>query len=324
MTMDRRQLLGLAALGFLVGPVRTAQAKEWPQRPVKVIVTLGPGSAADIAARIVADRLSAMWKQPVVVENRPGGDGIVGISAFVSANDDHVLLFAAGAAFIPHPYVHENLPYDAKRDLIPIAGISDISVGIAVPQSLNVSSLADLIAVVRREPGKLNWGAITSLDDFVFSGFLNTEGLSMSRVPYRDPVSALNDLSEGRIDVALAALALSLPRVRTGKVKVLAVVNPQRSLVAPDLPTVAEVGFPSLGYDPILGLFGSRVIAAEVRQKIATDLQIVASNAELQARLTPTGQVVTFVPTDKFVASIEAERVKVAAIAKTLDIHPGQ
>jgi tripartite-type tricarboxylate transporter receptor subunit TctC len=324
--MDRRRFFGLTASGLfgVVVPARVALAQNWPQRPVKFIVTLGPGSAVDIAARLVADRLSAVWKQPVVVENRPGGDGLVGISAFVGAHDDHVLLFTASAIFTPHPFVHEQLPYNAERDLVPVAGITDVGVCVAVPQSLQVNSLADLVAMVRKEPGKLNWAAITSLDDFVFSGFLKSEGLAMSRVPYRDPVSALNDLSQGRIDIALAALALCLPRVQTGKVKLLALVNPRRSLVAPDLPTVAEVGYRSLGYDPILGVFGPNVITPEISEKIASDLKTVAADASLQARLMSTGQVVEFVSTPAFVASIEAERAKVTAIAKMLGSRPGQ
>ena len=322
--MNRRALLGLSAGGLVVSQLGNAFAQAWPQRPVKVIVPLGPGSAADITARIVAERLATIWHQPVVVENRPGGDSLVGISAFVGAHDDHVLFFAASAAFTPHPFVHEQLSYDSKRDLVPIAGISEVGVGIAVPESLGCSSLKELVSAVRSQPGKLNWGAITSLDDFVFSGFLKSEGLIMSRVPYRDPVSALNDLSEARIDLALAALALVLPRVQTGKVKALAVPNPRRSPVAPELPTVAEAGYPALGYDPILGLFGPSIMTSEVRQRIAADLRTVASDPDLPSRLAPTGQVVGFVPTDEFVATIEAESAKVTTLAKMLDIHPGQ
>jgi tripartite-type tricarboxylate transporter receptor subunit TctC len=322
--MNRRALLGLAAAGLVVSPLGNAFAQAWPQRPVKLIVPLGPGSAADITARIVADRLSAIWHQPVVVENRPGGDSLVGISAFVGAHDDHVLFFAASAAFTPHPFVHEQLSYDAKRDLVPIAGISEVGVGIAVPESLGFNSLTELVSAVRSQPGKLNWGAITSLDDFVFSGFLKSEGLTMSRVPYRDPVSALNDLSERRIDLALAALALALPRVQTGKVKVLAVANPHRTAVAPELPTAIEAGYAALTYNPILGLFGPNVMTSEVRQRIAADLQIVASDADLPARLAPTGQVVDFLPNDEFAKAIDEERTKVTAITKLLDIHSSQ
>ena len=324
--MDRRQFMRISASSLLgmVATTHRALAQNWPLRPVKFIVPLGPGSALDLTARVVADRLSAIWKQPVVVENRPGGDGLVAISAFVAARDEHVLLFAPSGIFTPHPFVHEQLPYDGKRDLVPIAGISDVSVCIAVPQALNVNSLAELIALARKEPGKLNWAAITSLDDFVFSGFLKSEGLSVSRVPYRDPVSALNDLSEGRVDVAVTSLALALPRVKAGKAKLLALVNPRRSLVAPDLPTVSQLGYPALGMDPVIGPFGPSVITPEVRQKIAGDLKATAADPSLQARLRPTGQVVEFVSTADFEASIEAERAKVAAIAKMLGGRPGQ
>jgi tripartite-type tricarboxylate transporter receptor subunit TctC len=178
--------------------------------------------------------------------------------------------------------------------------------------------------LVRKEPGKLNWGAIAPIDDLVFSAFLKKEGLSMPRVPYRDPVSALNDLSEGRIDVALAALALTLPRVQTGKVKLLALANSRRSPIAPDLPTVAQAGYPALGYDPVTGLFGPSSLTADIRRKISGDLRTVASDPTLEARLKPTGQVVRFLPTDELVASIDAERAKLTEIAKLLGTRPGQ
>jgi len=243
--VDRRTLLGVTAFAALGRP-GIARAQTWPQRPVKFILTLGPGSATDICARLVADRLSPIWRQPVVVENRPGGDGIVGISAFVGANDDHVLFFSSSSIFLPHLFLREKLSYDAQRDLISIAAISEISVCVAAAQSVNAGSLAELVTLARSQPGKLNWGAITSIDDFMFSGFLKSTGLSMARVPYRDPVSALNDIAEGRIDVVLAALALALPRAQTGKVKVLAVTNRERSPAAPEIPPLPRLAIPVL------------------------------------------------------------------------------
>jgi tripartite-type tricarboxylate transporter receptor subunit TctC len=234
--------------------------------------------------------LSAIWQQPVVVENRPGGDAIVGISAVISANDNQTLLLTASGVFTPHPYVHEKLPYDAKRDLVPVAGMSELSVGIAVPQSLNVDSLTQLVSVVRKEPGKLNWGAIASIDDFIFSAFLKSEGLIMARVPYRDPISALNDLSEARIDLCIAALSGILPRVQSGKVKVLAITNPRRSPAASELPTATEAGYSSLTYAPILGIFGSRTLSAEARARIAADLKTVTEDSSVVSRLAPTGK----------------------------------
>jgi len=323
--MDRRTLLRLAAsapLG-LVGS-RIAWGQDWPQRPVKFIVPFGPGSANDITARVFAEKLSPTWGQPIVVENRPGGDAIVAISAVVDANDNHILLFSGSSTFTPHPYVHEKLPYDGKRDLVPVAGVSELSIGIAVPQALNVDSLAELVNLARKEPGKLNWGAIASLDDFVFRGFLKSSGLTMSRVPYRDPISALNDLSEARIDVCLAALALVLPRVQTGKVKAIAVTNQERSQVAPDVQTVTEAGYPSLSYAPILGVFGSRAMIPTISAQIASGLQTAAADSAVVSRLAPTGQIVRYVAPTEFIKRIEQERTKIASIAKEVDIHPGE
>ena len=144
----------------------------------------------------------------------------------------------------------------------------------------------------------------------------------MARVPYRDPVSALNDIAEGRIDVVLAALALALPRAQTGKVKVLAVTNRERSPAASEVPTVTEVGYPALTYVPILGLFAPRSMSREIRERIAADLQTVAADPSLAARLIPTGQVVRYIPPTEYAAGIEKERANLTAIAKALNIQP--
>ena len=135
-------------------------AADWPTRPVKFILTLGAGSGSDIGARLFADRLSRKWGQPVIVENRPGGDGLVAINAFVSAHDDHVLLFAPSSSFTAHPFLHDKLPYKPS-DLLPIVRVSNTFIVIAVPKELKIDTLADLVKRARAEPGKLNWAGVT-------------------------------------------------------------------------------------------------------------------------------------------------------------------
>jgi tripartite-type tricarboxylate transporter receptor subunit TctC len=144
-------------------------ASDWPTRPVRFLVTLGAGSGADIGARLLADKLSQRWGQPVVVENRPGGDGIVAITAFVTAHDDHVLLFSPAASFTAHPFLHDHLPYK-PADLVPITRASNTVIAIAVPVGMPVASLAELVASVRSAPGKLNWAGVTGALDFQFAG----------------------------------------------------------------------------------------------------------------------------------------------------------
>ena len=175
--------------------------------------TLGPGSGADIGARLIAEKLSARWGQPVVVENRPGGDGFVAITAFVSARDDHTLLFGPASSFTAHPYLHDKLPYD-PRDLAPVARVSATLITIAVPPTLDVNSLQELVAMARAQPGKLNWATVTGATDLVLAAFLKSAGLDMAKIPYRDTVQALNDVAEGRLHLYWAALC---HRARRGR-----------------------------------------------------------------------------------------------------------
>ena len=137
---------------------------------MRLIVTLGPGSGVDIGARLFADKLSAKWGQSVVVENKPGGDGMLAITSFLGAHDDHVLLVSPVSSFTAHPYFHDKLPYDQK-DLIPVARISKTVVAVSVPTSLNVNSLKELEALARAKPGELNWTTATGFTDFVFAGY---------------------------------------------------------------------------------------------------------------------------------------------------------
>ena len=203
MRLTMRCLIAAALVlcAALCGEARISwAAADWPTRPVRFIVTLGAGSGADIGARLFADRLSQRWGQPVVVENRPGGDGIVAINAFVGAHDDHVLLFSPTASFTAHPFLHDHLPYKSG-DLVPIARVSNTVIAIAVPTSLGVNSLSELVALARSEPGKLNWAGVTGALDFMFAGWLKQEGLNISKVAYKNPVDAANDLAEGRVQV---------------------------------------------------------------------------------------------------------------------------
>src|SRR5438128_3378798 len=152
-----------AALAFVVSAT-PSPAQTWPQRPVKFLVTLGAGAGVDIGTRLLADRLSARWGQPVVVENRPGGDGIVAITSFLSAHDDHILLAAPTSSFTAHPYLHDNLPYK-PADLLPIVRVSNTLIRIGVPAPLEVASLQQLVALARAQPGKRNWPGVTGARD---------------------------------------------------------------------------------------------------------------------------------------------------------------
>ena len=310
------------ALPLLLSPP-VAAADAWPNRPVRFIVTLGPGSGVDIGARLFADKLSERWGQPVIVENRPGGDGMVAITSFLSAHDDHTLLVSPVSSFTAHPYFHDKLPYD-PRDLIPIARITKTVIAVSVPTSLNVNSLKDLEAMARAKPDQLNWTTATGFTDFVFAGYLHTVGLKMAKVPYKNPAGAVTDLASGTIQVYMPAYAIVRPQVEAGTVKVLAVTNHERAPALPNVPTAVEEGYPSLEFDGLVGLFGPPGIADDVRSKIADDIRTVAADPEIIKRLTATGQIVSPGNAVEFAASIAQQREQVAAVAKLFGNKPVQ
>jgi tripartite-type tricarboxylate transporter receptor subunit TctC len=300
-----------------------AQAQSWPTRTVKFIVPLGPGSGVDIGSRLFADRLSKKWGQSVVVENQPGGDAIVAINAFLSANDNHVLLMAPASAFTHHPYTMDKLPYN-PNDLTPVARITNTVVAYSVPASLGINTLPELLARAKSEPGKLNWAGATGMLDFVMLAYLKGAGGEFTRVPYRNPVQPATDLGEGRIQFYIGAMAIVRPLVEAGKVKMIAVTNKVRSPAAPNVPTVAEAGYPQLTTDGLVGLFSTKDLPADVRAKIAADIKEAAADPIIVERLTATGQVVNPGGPAEFAAAIDEQKAQAAAVAKVLGLKTAQ
>ena len=309
----------LAALSATAPAAAQASAPQaWPTRTVRFILTLGPGSGTDIGARLLSDRLARKWSQSVVIENRPGGDGIVGITAFVGAKDDHILLFSPTSAFTAHPFLHDSLPYKPE-DLAPIARVSNTFIGITVPTASPANSLADLAVLLRAKPGELNWAGVTGANAFMFEAWLKAGKLDMKKVPYRNAVDAARDLAEDRVQLYESAIAIAQPQIEAGKIKLLAVLNTVRTPAYPDIPTVAEAGHPALTIDGLVGLFGPPFMPMALRERIAADVMaVMESDPIIKDRLTRTGQLFNPGGPAEFGASIETQRATVAAAANAL------
>lgn len=308
-----------------VSGVTAAAAQTYPQRPVRFILPFGPAAGSDITARLLAEKLAARWGKPVVIENRPGGDGLVAINAFTSANDEHTLLFVPASTFTAHPYVHEKLPYDAERDLLPITNVTTIVIALGAPASLNVKTLGEFIALARAKPDTLNVSAAAGNSDLILSAFIKTQGLPVSRVPYRDIQQAPSDLAEARIHLLMSSYATMLPLVQAGKLRVLAVTSRNRVAIAADTPTVAEAGYPYLGLDGLIGMYGPRGMSMPLRESIAADVRaVVEADPTIASRLAQTGQVVDLRGPHEFAAGIQEMRDQLAAIAQTLGIKAAQ
>ena len=318
----RLALLAIVVALASPGARAQVQAQNWPQRPVRVVVPFGAGSATDLTARLFADRLSNRWAQPVLVENRPGADSIVAVNTFVASHDDHTLLYSAPGPITVNPVLYAKLPYDPVHDLAPISLGSEVYVTVAAPASLKVKSLAEFVALARAAPGKLNWVATPGVVYFMFAGFVKGAGLDMVQVPYKDFTQAINDLAEGRIQATATSLAVVRPHVQSGKVVPLVVTSRERVRSAPDVPTAAEAGFPALSFGAFGGFFGWRDMPDALRERIAADVRAAGQDPDVAAKLAAAGVGVRTSTPAAFAAAIADERAAVAAIAQQVGIKP--
>jgi tripartite-type tricarboxylate transporter receptor subunit TctC len=301
-----------------------AQAQTWPDRSVKWILPFGAGSATDIAARLLAERLSAKWGKPVVIENRPGGDGLVAINAFTSANDDHVLLYASSASFMAHPYTQEKLPYDLQRDLAPIARVCDTVVAASVPAASEFKTIAEFAARAKAEPGKYHAAGAAGVPEFSLGAFIKSENLDVTKVPYRDVVQAGRDLGEQRIHFLLSSYAVVRPLIEAGKVRVVGAGGRKRAAITPNVPSVLETGYPTLVTETTSGLYGPKGMALALRERIAADVIAAASDPAAAGKIVASGQDMNTGGPADLTATLKQQGEALTRVAKILGMERKQ
>lgn len=310
--------IALAGASLSLSP---AQAQNWPTRAVKLIVPFGPGAGADIGARLFADKLAQKWGQPVVIENRPGGDSIVAINAFLSANDDHVLLFGPSGNFTVHPFNYSKLSYN-PADLVPVVRASNTILALAVKKDAPYNSMKEFTEAARKAPGTFNSGLVQGITEFTFWGYAHHEKLQITQVPYRDINVAPTDLSEGRIQVVMASFAIVQPQLNADRIKLLIVNGKNRAPVVPDIPTARESGYPSLEVDGLVGLFGLKSMPDALKEKLAADFRDAAKDGTIAERLKATGQVINVGGPKEFADAIEEQRKNIDAVVKAIGFKP--
>jgi tripartite-type tricarboxylate transporter receptor subunit TctC len=248
------RLFFIVLMTILPDLVLSQPSQNWPERTVRLISPSPPGGSPDIVARLFAEKLSMRWKVSVIVENRPGADGMIAIQAVLGATDGHTLLATHSGAVTVTPAIRK-LPYNTE-DLRPLSTAAIDFLAVAVPAASSVRTLADLIAAAREKPGALNWFASTGAPAMAFGEFVLNNRLDMVFVPYKGGTEAVRDLSESRIQVSLVPLAVALPLAQAGRLRLIAITNPESAPIAPDVPTASGAGHPELA---IQGVLVSRV-----------------------------------------------------------------
>ena len=302
-----------------------AFAQDWPSRPVKFIVSQPPGTSPDIVARFLADRLSRQLGQSVVVENRPGGQNVIGAQAVAKAPaDGYTYFFATTAAIVTNPLTFKSLPYDPERDFMPVAMIAKSPMVIAVNPSVAAKTLAELVALDKSQPGKLaaaNEGAKT------FSGMMSqmlnkTAGTLLLQVPYNGVSPAIQDTIAGRTQVVLVSSAAMLPFLKRGDLRPLAVSAGKRVRGLEDVPTLSETypGFEYVGWFALLAPTGT---PAAVIQRVNRDMDKVLADPDIAQRLYDFGLVNEGAGTPESLNDfLRAERDRWSKLVKEIGLQP--
>lgn len=316
------RIFAAIAVAALSLPLQAQQT--WPHKPVRMILSLGPGSGADIGARLYADRLTKLWGQPVIIDNRPGGDGVIAINAVIQAKDDHTLLWGPTANFVGHPYSFDRLPYDPK-ELVPVARVSGTVVTLGVPASMSVGSLKELLEQAKEKQGSLNWTTAVTMTDIILEGFLKKQGIEAAHVRYKNPAEATNDLVNGRIQLYSSAYAIVRAQAQGGRVKLLAV-QARHRVPGLDLPTVAELGYPGLNFEGLVGIIAARSsnLPDAAKNRIGADIKTLSKDALIAERLQSTAQLNTPGDAAEFAQSIDEQVKQLAEAAKFLGLKPKQ
>jgi tripartite-type tricarboxylate transporter receptor subunit TctC len=296
---------------------------NYPNKTVKMIVPLTPGSGADIAGRIVAKNLAENWKQPVIIENRPGAGGLVGTGVVVNSDPDGYTLLVQSASYAANPAIYKKLPYDLKS-------LKDVNILGTSPYALVVSaespykSLKDLVNAAKSKPEIIPFASagVGSSTHLAAEYFNQTMGIKMLHVPFKGSPEAIQETIAGRTAYYMAPLQTAIAQIQGGKVRALGVTSATRAEAAPEIPTIAEQGFPNFEIGLWVGVWAPSATPAGVLQKINTDINRALQDSDVKSAYAKAGITIkpmNLAETEKFVRS---EITKYTKIAKDAGIEP--
>ena len=311
-----KRLLLLFACALSVG---TAIAQQFPSKPVRIINPFAPGGATDIIARQMAQKLGEAWGQAVVVENRAGASGAIGVEMVAnSPPDGHTLLIATQTTHAANPALYPKLPYDASKDFAPLTLAGSTPLALMVRPSLPVSSVKELVDFARKNPAKLVYasGGNGTSQHLTAELMKSMSGTYMLHIPYRGAGPAMTDLLGGQVDLMFDNLPTALPHIKAGKLRGLAVTSAVRSPLAPELPTMAESGLPGFELSTWFAFYAPAGTPRAVVDQIAGDMRRVLAQPDMQQRLAAIGVDIKASTPDELATFQRAELAKWGKIIK--------
>ena len=311
-------LVARMAFSLLVAAT-LAQAQTYPAKPVKIIAGFPPGGAADLLARVVGDKLSALLGQSFVVENRPGAGGTIGADAVAkAAPDGYTLLLGAAASQTIAPAIYKSLPYDAAKDFKPVALVATIPVTLVVHPSVAANNVRELVAVMKAASAPMQYassgsGAIPHLAGELFQ---LSQGVKLVHVPYKGAPLAMSDLLSGRVQLMFDNLPTVLAHIRSGKLRALAVAGAKRARALPDLPTLAEAGVPNAEVGSWFGVLAPAGTPEAIVGALTREIGKALAADDAKGRLDAMGAEPTYLAPEEFAKLIRADTEKWARLVK--------
>jgi tripartite-type tricarboxylate transporter receptor subunit TctC len=302
----------------------SAGAQNFPAKPIKVVVGYAAGGAVDIVARTVGQSMAASLGQAVVVENKPGAGTNIAVRAVIDAPADGYTLMLAANALAANMALYQPAPFDAERDLVPVSLVGRVPVVIATGAQSGVASLAALIEQAKAKPGMLNYATPGngSTPHLAVELFARAAGVKLTHVPYKGGAPAITDVLGGQLPlVAVNALEV-LPHVKSGKLKVLAVMSPARSAMLPDVPTIAESGFAGFEASVWYGFVAPAATPKPIVAKLHAEVQKALQTAEVRERMSSVGGEVIMGASEQFGALIRSERARYEKLVRDAQIKP--
>ena len=323
----------LGRRAFLAGAVTAASptrpaasGASWPDRPVRIIAMTTPGTGMDTMARALAESFARRWGQPVVVDNRPGADGIIAVEALMAARDGHTLFYGSLGVAPLLRLMHPRLAFDPMQEVPPISLAVEDFIVAAAPASLGVNSLAALLALARsRPPGSLNYATAPGSPYLATRDFLHRAGVEMGFVPYRASAQAVPDLVQGRVHLAVLPISnLQGHATAEGGARLLAIAGPHRAPGAPDAPTAAEAGHPELTIPAGNALYGPRDMPVQRRSEIAEAVRLALAEPDTARRIARLGYVARGDGPEELAKMLDAARAHWSELARVYGARPSQ